>query len=172
MKFGARVNFRPGNANFRARPGKSRDDAEAYIRYAAPVCVPACPVRTADRLRTGRQVIPRIDAGIAEKGRLWMDTGSYDIFTYLVRQIRRRTVLIVIHFATQPYEITINFIKYGFGILHAEFKKRHRISSSVPGKSIPCRCAQPLPGKCGTLPNRLRRTRFRLKTGNSGTITG
>ncbi len=46
--------------------------AETYIRYAAPVCVPACPVRTADRLRTGKQVIPQIDAGIAEKGHFWL----------------------------------------------------------------------------------------------------
>ncbi|RLC29669.1 MAG: hypothetical protein DRH37_07050 [Deltaproteobacteria bacterium] len=74
MKSGARENFRSGNANFCARPRKSRDYAEAYIRYPAPACVPACPVRTADRLRIGRQVIPRIDAGIAQKGHLWMET--------------------------------------------------------------------------------------------------
>ncbi len=43
------------------------DDAEAYIRYAAPVCV---------RARTGRQVIPQIDAEIAEKGHLWMETNE------------------------------------------------------------------------------------------------
>ncbi|RLC29559.1 MAG: hypothetical protein DRH37_07270 [Deltaproteobacteria bacterium] len=34
------------------------DYAEVYIRYAAPVCV---------RTRKGRQVIPQIDAGIAQK---------------------------------------------------------------------------------------------------------
>ncbi|RLF03931.1 MAG: hypothetical protein DRJ64_07680 [Thermoprotei archaeon] len=68
------LSFRSGNAIFCARPGKSGDDAEAYIRCAAPVCVPACPVRTPDRLCTGRQVNPQIDAGIAEKGRLWMET--------------------------------------------------------------------------------------------------
>ena len=39
------------------------DYTEAYIRYAAPVCV---------RARTGRQEIPQIDAGIAEKGHLWI----------------------------------------------------------------------------------------------------
>jgi len=74
MKFGARVSFRSGNANFCARPRKSRDYAGAHIVYAAPVCLSACPVRTADRLRIGRPVIPQIDAGIAEKGRLWIET--------------------------------------------------------------------------------------------------
>ncbi len=42
---------------------KSLDYAEAYIRYAVPVCV---------RGRIGRQVIPQIDAGIARKGHLWI----------------------------------------------------------------------------------------------------
>ncbi|RLC29686.1 MAG: hypothetical protein DRH37_07010 [Deltaproteobacteria bacterium] len=65
MKFGARVSFRSGNANFCAMPRKARGYAEAYIRYAAPVCV---------RARTRRQVIPRIDAGISQKGLLWMET--------------------------------------------------------------------------------------------------
>ncbi len=33
MKFGTRVSFRSGNANFCARPGKSRDDAETFMLY-------------------------------------------------------------------------------------------------------------------------------------------
>ena len=75
----ARVSFRSGNANFCASPGNSRDYAETYIRCAAPGCVPACPVRTADRLRTGKQVIPRIDAGIEQKGHLWIGTRVHDV---------------------------------------------------------------------------------------------
>jgi len=47
------------------------------MQYVAPVCVPACPVRTADRLRAGRQMIPKIDTGIAQKGHLWMDTNPF-----------------------------------------------------------------------------------------------
>ena len=59
------MSFRSVNAYCCARPGKSRDDAHAYIRYAAPVCV---------RARTVRHVSPQIDAGIAQKGHLRMDT--------------------------------------------------------------------------------------------------
>ncbi|RLC28785.1 MAG: hypothetical protein DRH37_08890 [Deltaproteobacteria bacterium] len=68
----ARVSFRSGNATFCARPRKSRDYAEAYIRYAAPVFV---------RARTGRQLIPRIDAGMAEKGHLWIRNSGQTAFT-------------------------------------------------------------------------------------------
>ncbi len=44
------------------------DDAETYMQYVTPVCV---------RTRTDRQMIPKIDTGIAQKGHLWMGTGYY-----------------------------------------------------------------------------------------------
>ncbi|MBW2021227.1 MAG: nucleotidyl transferase AbiEii/AbiGii toxin family protein, partial [Deltaproteobacteria bacterium] len=54
-QFWALASFQSRNENFCARSRKSRDYAEAYLKYAA-------------------QVIPQIDAEIAEKGHLWMET--------------------------------------------------------------------------------------------------
>jgi len=53
-----------GTESPRSGAKKSRDYAEAYLKYAAPVCVQ----------RTGRQVIPQIDAEIVKKSHLWMET--------------------------------------------------------------------------------------------------
>ena len=79
----ARVSFRSGNANFCARPGKSRDYAEAYIGYAAPVCVWA---------RTGRQLFRRLTRGLREKAVYgwklvcYADLARSDTFLYQIRE--------------------------------------------------------------------------------------
>jgi hypothetical protein len=52
---GTSVSFQFRNEEFFARSRESRDCAEAYIWYVA-------------------QAIPQIDAEIAEKGHLWMET--------------------------------------------------------------------------------------------------
>jgi len=55
---GTGVSFQFRNKQFSARSRKSRDCAEAYKWYVT-------------------QAIPQIDAEIAEKGHLWMETSSF-----------------------------------------------------------------------------------------------
>jgi len=55
----ALMSFQFRNVQFSARSRKSRNYAEEYIEYAA-------------------QVIPPIDAEIADKGHFWMETEYYD----------------------------------------------------------------------------------------------
>ena len=48
------------------------------MQYVVPVCV---------RTRTGRQIIPKIDTGIAQKGHLWMETRL--TYLFYCREIKK-----------------------------------------------------------------------------------